>query len=81
MQVGDIVRVKARVLDETSQKVKSVMRKAQVIYIHPKHRFYTVQFESGVRESFDFERRVGEDRPTKHGFHAGPRDGNRSRKY
>ncbi|MDO4810562.1 MAG: hypothetical protein Q3985_01330 [Eubacteriales bacterium] len=54
-----------------------VTRKARVIYIHPKHRFYTVQFESGVKESFDFERRVGEDRPTKNGFH----QGNRSRKY
>ena len=81
MQVGDTVSVKAHTLDERTQRVQTVMRKAQVIYIHPKHRFYTVQFESGVRESFDFERRVGEDRPTKHGFHAGPRDGNRSRKY
>lgn len=77
MQVGDIVKVKSVVMDERTQAQRKVMRKARVIFIHPKHRFYTVQFESGVKESFDFERRVGEDRPTKHGFH----QGNRSRKY
>ena len=77
MQVGDIVHVKSVVPDERTQALRTLMRKARVIYIHPKHRFYTVQFESGVKESFDFERRVGEDRPTKHGFH----QGSRSRKY
>lgn len=77
MQVGDIVHVQSAVPDQRTQSTRMVTRKARVIYIHPKHRFYTVQFESGVKESFDFERRVGEDRPTKNGFH----QGNRSRKY
>lgn len=77
MQVGDIIPVQCAVPDERTQAMRTLTRRAQVVYIHPKHRFYTVRFESGVKESFAFERRVGEDRPTKRGFH----QGNRSRKY
>ena len=38
------------------QKDDSYMQSAEVIYIHPKGRFYCVRFENGIRECFPAKR-------------------------
>ena len=70
MKVGDMISVQSAVPDERTQAMKAVMRKARVVYVHPKQRFYVVEFSSGVRESFFFEHPVGESR-----FKSCPREG------
>lgn len=79
MKVGDMISVQSAVPDERTQAMKAVMRKARVIYIHPKHRFYVVEFSSGVRESFFFEHRVGDSQPAQHGYRSGPRFGTKKK--
>lgn len=79
MKVGDMISVQSAVPDERTQAMKTVLRKARVVYIHPKQRFYVVEFSSGVRESFFFEHPVGESRPTQHGYRSGPRFGTKKK--
>ena len=85
MKIGDIVHVRKEQHDFNSQKVTSKTTPAEVVYIHPKNRFYTVMFKDGTRESFKI---IPEPDPAdarefgKHGSgHHCRRGGNHSRSY
>ena len=49
MEIGDRIRVPAPVYDIHAGK-----RIGRVVYIHPQHRYFTVQFANGLKESFHF---------------------------
>lgn len=71
MQVGDTVSVSAETYDEKMRVVRGE-RQGRVIYIHPKRRYYMVQFKDGTRESFIFQHRTSDQMLERE---------NRSRKY
>ena len=57
MKVGDkVIRTPQSFADFDIETRKTVQRplRGNVMYIHPKKRFYVVEFESGIRESFMF---------------------------
>lgn len=72
MKVGDKVMVPGIIYDDYSMRKVAEEREGIVVYIHSKHRFYTVKLSNGTTESFHFKYRVGDSRPDC---------GNRSRKY
>ena len=57
MKIGDkVTRIPQSFSDidiKTGKQNQRPMR-AKITYIHPNNRFYAVEFESGVRESFMF---------------------------
>lgn len=81
MQIGDVVSIKKTALNPDDLSSGKMLCKARVIYIHPKHRFYTVQFDNGIRESYHFVRRVGDARGKGMSCRRSAKDGNCSRKY
>lgn len=54
MQVGDKISVVPETVMNYDDKMKPVhgMMQGRVCYIHSKNRYFTVEFPSGVRESF-----------------------------
>lgn len=55
MKVGDkVIRTPQSFADFDIKTGKSAQRpmRGKVMYIHPKNRYYVVEFESGIRESF-----------------------------
>ena len=67
MVVGDIIHVVADVWDPEKMTSQRQLRRATVIYIHPGARYYTVQYDNGIRESF-LPEIAPADRP-HYGFH------------
>lgn len=54
MQVGDAISVMSETVCNYDEHMKPVygMIKGTICYIHPKNRYFTVEFPSGLRESF-----------------------------
>ena len=68
MKVGEIIIVIADVCDPQTMTAKQQLRRATVIYIHPDFRYYTVEYENGIRESFRPEISQLDEKP-RSGFH------------
>lgn len=68
MEVGDKISVVSSLCDPQTMTRKQQLRRATVIYIHPEARYYTVQYENGIRESFHPEIDQLDEKP-RSGFH------------
>lgn len=68
MNVGDTISVMADVWGRQNMTSQKRLRRATVIYIHPDFRYYTVEYENGIRESCRPEISQLEDKP-RSGFH------------
>lgn len=82
MNIGDILNLKPT-MDSAAGFSKPGIMPCRVIYIHPRRRFYTVEFQNDFytwREAFSFRRVSDSDAPGKRkpeGHHA-PRHYGRS---
>ena len=52
VRVGDVVQRRPVSFSDSDSKNASLMR-GKVVYVHPAGRFHIVEFEKGVRESFE----------------------------
>lgn len=55
MNIGDTITVTTEIYDERKMRSQIGTRRAEVIYIHPALRYYTVRYSSGIRECFMFD--------------------------
>lgn len=55
MNIGDKITVMTEIYDARHMKSQDGPRRAEVIYIHPAMRYYTVRYSSGIRECFMFD--------------------------
>ncbi|MEA5143829.1 MAG: hypothetical protein VB023_09680 [Oscillibacter sp.] len=72
MQIGDTVNVPSEFYDDGLMRKIKGLRSGHVVYIHPAHRYFLVQYANGTRESFLFQHRTSDQMLDRE---------NRSRKY
>ena len=58
LKIGDEISVQRTTVDEKSMNQKTVVTAGRVIYINQAHHYFTVEFPSGLRESFPMTRPV-----------------------
>jgi hypothetical protein len=79
MQLNEMITVQSDTYDPVTQKRLSTTRRGTVRFIHPLRRYYTVEYDNGIKESFFFQTLPPEPE-SRAGYHHS-RGGNRSRKY
>jgi hypothetical protein len=55
-KVGDVRWERPVVADGGGHILAGKPRKCTVVYVHEEHRWYTVQFENGIKESYKMPR-------------------------
>lgn len=58
MQVGDKVKCRLAFEDSKNEEHRSMLREGRIIYINPRHHYFTAEFDFGdgatIRESFEY---------------------------
>lgn len=55
LRIGDTVTVITERCDMEHVRFETVPTKGKVVYIHPAGRYYTVEYDNRIRESFAFD--------------------------